>query len=89
VRHDTVGGRAATTVTYRGPAGDVGYTIVDGAPLPEPEGARRVVSAGVPMRVFTKDGATVVTWRRGGHTCILAGRGRDAEARLVAFASWA
>jgi hypothetical protein len=88
-RQDMVGGRSATTVTYRGPAGDVGYTIVDGTPLPEPEGARRVVADGVPMRVFAKDGATVVTWRRDGHTCILAGRGKGAEARLVAFASWA
>jgi hypothetical protein len=89
VRHDTVGGRNATTVTYRGPAGDVGYTIVDGAPLAEPAGARRVTAEGVPMRVFRKDGATIVTWRRGGHTCILAGRGRGAEARLVQLATWA
>jgi hypothetical protein len=89
VRHDTVGGRAATTVTYRGPSGDVGYTVVDGAPLPEPDRARRIVAAGVPMRVLRKDGATVVTWRRGGHTCILAGRGAGMEAQLVQFASWA
>jgi hypothetical protein len=89
LRHDTIGGRAATTVTYRGPAGDVGYTIVDGTALPEPDGARSLTAEGVPMRVFRKDGATVVTWRRDGHTCILAGRGAGAEARLVAFATWA
>jgi hypothetical protein len=89
IRHDTIGGRAATTVTYRGPAGDVGYTIVDGAPLPEPGAGRRIVAEGVPMRVFRKDGATVVTWRRDGHTCILAGRGAGAQERLVQFATWA
>ena len=33
-------GRDAKTVVYRGPAGDVGYTIVDGKPLAEPGGAR-------------------------------------------------
>jgi hypothetical protein len=89
MRHDRLSGRDAATVTYHGPRGDIGYTIVDGKPLPEPDGARRVAAAGVTLRVFAKDGATVVTWRRGGHTCILAGRGPGVEAQLVKFATWA
>ena len=88
-RTDTISGRAATTVTYRGPRGDVGYTIVDGKPLPEPQGARHVMSNGLRFAVLSKGDATVVTWRRAGHTCVLAARGKDVEAQLVAFASWA
>jgi hypothetical protein len=88
-RHDTIGGRPATTVTYRGPKGDVGYTIVAGKALPEPHGARIVNSAGVTLSIYRKDGATVVTWRRGGHTCVLAGRGQGVERQLVKFATWA
>jgi hypothetical protein len=88
-RADTISGRAATTVTYRGPRGDVGYTIVDGKPLAEPKGARHVTSNGLRFAVLSKGDATVVTWRRAGHTCVLAGRGQGVEAQLVAFASWA
>lgn len=88
-RRDTIDGRAATTVTYRGPRGDVGYTIVDGEPLPEPDGARHVTVDGVRLAVVRRDGATVVTWRRGGHTCVLASRERGAEPQLIRFATWA
>lgn len=88
-RSDTISGRAATTVTYRGPQGDVGYTIVDGKPLPEPSGARHRTVDGLRLAVVRKGDATVVTWRRDGHTCVLAGRAKGIEARLVAFATWA
>jgi hypothetical protein len=88
-RHDTIDGRDATTVTYRGPMGDVGYTIVDGEPLAQPDGARTVNQAGLKLSVYRKDGATIVTWRRGGHTCVLAGRTKGVERQLVKFATWA
>jgi ferric-dicitrate binding protein FerR (iron transport regulator) len=89
-RRDTLHGRAATTITYRGPQGDVGYTIVDGKPLPEPDGARRVRAGGTTFAVLHRgDGSTVVTWRQGGHTCVLAGRGAGMEGQLVRFAAWA
>jgi len=88
-RHDTLDGRAATTVTYRGPKGDVGYTIVNGKPLPEPDGARTITRAGVKLSIYRRDGATVVTWRRDGHTCVLAGKAKDVEPQLVKFATWA
>jgi hypothetical protein len=87
-RHDTVGGRAATTVTYSGPKGDVGYTIVDGKPLATPDHARHLSRSGVDFAIYMKNGATVVTWQQDGHTCVLAGRGPDVEAQLVKFASW-
>jgi hypothetical protein len=86
-RDDRVDGRAAKTVVYRGPAGDVGYTIVDGKPLAEPGGARIVDRNGLRLAVLRKDGADVVTWRRGGHTCVLASK-RAGVAQLIRFAAW-
>ena len=87
-RRDRIAGRDATTVTYRGPRGDVGYTIVDGKPLDRPSGARRLRAGGVDLTVLRRDGATVVTWERDGHTCVLAGRGAGVERQLIRFASW-
>ncbi|MCW2995871.1 MAG: hypothetical protein JWQ18_3366, partial [Conexibacter sp.] len=89
VRWDTVSGRKATTVVYRGPRGAVGYTIVDGKPLAVPAGARHVLAGGLDLAVVRRDGATVVTWQRDGHTCVLAGRGAGVERQLVKFATWA
>jgi hypothetical protein len=88
-RADRLSGRATRTVTYRGPRGDVGYTIVDGEPLKEPQDARHRTAAGIRLAIFRRGDATVVTWRRGGHTCVLAGRGPGVEAQLVKFATWA
>jgi hypothetical protein len=88
-RRDHLSGRDATTVVYRGPRGDVGYTIVDGKPLDPPSAARHVRAGGVDLSVMRRDGATIVTWQRDGHTCVLAGRGAGVEEQLVRFASWA
>jgi hypothetical protein len=87
-RHDTVGGRAATTVTYSGPKGDVGYTIVDGKPLATPNHARHLTKSGTDYAIYMRNGATVVTWQQDGHTCVLAGRGSDVESQLLKFATW-
>jgi hypothetical protein len=88
-RRDRISGRDATTIVYRGPRGDVGYTIVDGKPLDPPNDARHVRAGGVDLSVLRRDdGATVVTWERDGHTCVLAGRGAGVERQLVRFASW-
>jgi hypothetical protein len=87
-RRDSISGRDAATVVYRGPRGDVGYTIVDGKPLDRPSDARHVRAGGVDLSIVRRDGATVVTWERDGHTCVLAGRGAGVERQLVRFASW-
>jgi hypothetical protein len=87
VRRDRVGGRHMTTVTYRGPRGDVGYTIVGGAPLAVPKGTRTVHRGYEAYTVLRRDGATVVTWREDGHTCVVAGRGATA-AELIRLAAW-
>jgi hypothetical protein len=73
-RSDTIGRRRSQTVAYaRGPV-RVGYTIVDGRPLQAPQGARWANAAGTSVRVMRLDGALVVTWERGRHTCVLASR---------------
>jgi hypothetical protein len=78
-RADTFASRSATTVFYtaRSPSGRtarVGYTILSGDALPLPK-APAVEHRGTRYFVLSDDGATVVTWRRNGHTCILASRG--------------
>ncbi|HEV7753603.1 MAG TPA: hypothetical protein VGO71_18775 [Baekduia sp.] len=88
-RHDRLAGRDAVSVTYRGPKGDVGYTIVDGAPLKEPSGARHISTGGVRLAVVHRGATTLVTWRRDGHTCVLAGHEPGVEQQLVRFATWA
>jgi hypothetical protein len=86
-RNDTLAGRHVRTVLYTAANGArVGYAIAAGDALPLP-GGRVVRRRGVAIRVLAIDGANVVTWRRDGHTCVLAARGVDA-ASLVRFASY-
>lgn len=87
-RTDTLGDRHATTVFYVDRHGRrIAYSIVSGPFLTPPKDARAIVRNGVAMWVATINGATVVTWARDGHTCVLVSR--DVPARtLVALASW-
>jgi hypothetical protein len=86
-RTDALKGHHTTTVVYRGPRGSVGYTIVGGKALPWPKDAKQVRSAGLDLRIYKQDGATVVTWRELGHTCVLASRSLPAS-QLVRMATW-
>jgi hypothetical protein len=75
-RRDRLGGRTVTTVFYVTHGGArIGYAIVAGRPLGEPSAGTVIERGGVRFRVLDTGGATVVTWREGGHTCILAARG--------------
>jgi hypothetical protein len=86
-RSDALGGRNVHTVFYVNKAGTrIGYSIAAGSPL-SATGGQTVERRGVRYRVLRSDGATIVTWLRGGHTCILAGRGVDRDA-LLNLASW-
>jgi hypothetical protein len=85
-RRDRLGGRSITTVFYAAHGGArIGYAIVAGRPLPEPSAGTALNRGGVRFRVLDAAGATIVTWREAGHTCILAARGVDASTmvRLV------
>jgi len=81
-RTDRVAGRTVVTVFYRGRDGRrVGYAIVGGAPIAVPGG--RVVSRGGVLYWLLREGATeLVTWRRAGHTCVIAGHGVSADTLL-------
>jgi hypothetical protein len=86
-RSDRVGGRAVTTVFYSNAEGRrIGYAIASGRAPTTHEGS--VVSRwGVEYRVLSHDGATVVTWQRAGHLCVVGGRGVSAHT-LLGLASW-
>lgn len=72
-RGDTLDGRSVETVFYRSREyARLGYSIVAGSPLSVGAAQRTVESHGVVYSVIRSDGATVVTWRRDGHTCVLA-----------------
>jgi hypothetical protein len=86
-REDGLSGRQAITVYYASGARRVAYTIVSGSALKAPSGARSMSRGGVEFRTFQAGGRTVVTWLRGGHTCVLSGSGvRPAD--LVTLADW-
>ncbi len=86
-RTDTVAGRELRTVFYADAAGRrIGYAIAD-AQLPV-AGGQLVVLRGARLRVLDRGATSVVTWRRDGRTCVLAGRGVPVG-RLLTLASYA
>jgi hypothetical protein len=85
-RVDHINGRLARTVYYDWHARRIAYTIVAASALAQP---RAPVSrlGGTELRTLTLSGRTVVTWRRGGHTCVLSGVGVP-SAELEQLAAW-
>jgi hypothetical protein len=86
-RRDRLHGRTTATVFYEKNGERIGYTIVSGRALKTPASARTTVLNGVTLRSFTHDGRTVVTWLRGGHTCVLAGANVPLPV-LLRLAAW-
>jgi hypothetical protein len=72
-RTDKISGRPTVTVFYRRLGHTVGYTIVTGSPLPV-TGGQTVTRGGVPYTFIGHGPARLVTWVRGNHTCVIAGR---------------
>ena len=86
-RTDTVAGHQLRTVYYADAAGRrIGYAIAD-AQLPV-SGGQVVMRRGAQLRVLDRGATSVVTWRRDGRTCVLAGRGVPVG-RLLTLASYA
>ena len=84
-RHE---GRDVVTVAYRQASGaHVGYAIVGGPPLPVSAGAQVVSRGGLRLAIMRRAGTTIVTWRRGGRTCVLASRDAPVPA-MLAMATW-
>lgn len=83
VRQDRSRGRQVVIVSYAdGGGGRIAYGIVAAPALDVPAAARRVTYRGMHFAVLHSGTATVVTWRRQGHTCILASR-EASQARLL------
>jgi hypothetical protein len=86
-RSDRIDGRSVMTVFYADARGRrIGYAIVSG-PAWATYGGTLKWRAGVPYWLLTHDGAAVVVWPRGGHLCVVSGRGVNART-LLRLAGW-
>jgi anti-sigma factor RsiW len=86
-RTDHRSGRDALTVFYRKDGRTIAYTIVSGDALDRPSDARATKRGGVEYRTFRVNGRTVVTWERGGRTCVLSSPAVP-PSTLVGLADW-
>ncbi|HEY5045783.1 MAG TPA: hypothetical protein VII53_07990 [Solirubrobacteraceae bacterium] len=87
-REDQIDGRTVTTVFYADAAGRrIGYAILAGTPAPRLSGGAVAWRHGVPYRLLSESGASVVLWQRDGHLCVLSGHGVSG-ATLLRLASW-
>jgi anti-sigma factor RsiW len=86
-RADDPSGRDATTVQYGKGARTIAYTIVSGDALDPPEDARTTTRGGVEYRSYREDGRNVVTWERGGRTCVLSSAAVPSS-ELITLADW-
>jgi hypothetical protein len=86
VRRGRVDGRDAVAVFYRKDGRLLGYVIVAGSGLARPSGAEATRIRRVEYRPLRLNGRPAVTWRRGGHTCVLIGQATRWE--LLRLASW-
>jgi hypothetical protein len=86
-RADRLSGRYTDTVFYEKDGHRLGYTIVAGNVLPVPRGATRFARGRTNLQVLDLNGRLVVTWRRGGRTCVLVGSGVARDV-LLELAAW-
>ncbi len=88
MRSDQIAGRTITTVFYADASGRrIGYAIIAGHPAPQINSGAVLWRGGVPYRLLSEDGASVVSWLRDGHLCVVSGRGVS-SATLLRLASW-
>ena len=86
-RQDAPSGRSATTVYYDKSRRTIAYTIVSGDALHPPSDASVTTLGGVEYRSYRDSGRTVVTWKRGGRTCVLSAKAVP-RAELLTLANW-
>jgi hypothetical protein len=86
-REDEIDGRRAVTVFYEKGGRRIGYTILSGDPVDPPDEASTTDREGIALRGLSAGGRVIVTWLRGGHTCVLSGTDVDA-ATLLDLAAW-
>ncbi|TMK97969.1 MAG: hypothetical protein E6G34_09850 [Actinobacteria bacterium] len=81
-RSDRLDGRAVRTVFYSNDRGArIGYAIFAGSP-PRVSGGVTRLHRGLHFRLLNRDGVAVVSWRRGGHLCVMSGIGISAQALM-------
>ncbi len=83
-RRDRIDGRKATIVYYAKGTRRLAYVIVGGSALDRPDATANVVRGGVRYQTLRLNGRPAVTWRRGGHTCVLIGRASAGELLTLA-----
>jgi anti-sigma factor RsiW len=86
VRVDELEGRDMRTVFYERGGKRIAYTIVAGEQLEWPD-VEPTVHDGVKLRPFDEEGREVVTWLRGGQTCVLSGDEVSSDT-LLELAAW-
>jgi anti-sigma factor RsiW len=84
-REDEVDGRLVRTVDYRKGDDEVSYSIVAGDALEEPDGDD-LEAEGTRLRQVGDD--RVVTWRRGGRTCVMEGSSGVSLDTIAELAGW-
>jgi hypothetical protein len=88
-RDDRIKDRSARTVFYDNPKGArAAYTILGGEKIDAPSGARKVIRNGTTLWITQDKGRRIVTWTRGGHTCVLSAPLAVPEQKLLQLASW-
>jgi hypothetical protein len=87
IRSDRLDGRDAKTVFYKNGGKRIGYTIVSGDGIDPPRGSRGSSINGVSLHSTSDGGRRIVTWWRGGRTCVLSGSGVS-DRQLLKLASW-
>ena len=88
-RDDKIEDRPAKTVFYDNPKGvRAAYTILGGDKIDAPSNARKQKSHGTTLWISQDHGRRIVTWTRGGHTCVLSAPLAVPEQKLLELASW-
>jgi hypothetical protein len=87
-RSDQIDGRTVTTVFYADSGGRrIGYAILAGNSVPRIDGGVVAWRGGVAYRLLAENSASIVTWVRDGHLCVVSGHGVS-SATLLRLASW-
>jgi hypothetical protein len=88
-RDDKIEDRSAKTVFYDNPKGvRAAYTILGGDTIDAPSGAYVKTVNGVKLWITKDKGRRIVTWTRGGHTCVLSAPLAVPEDKLLELAAW-
>ena len=82
---DDVDGRLVRTVDYRKGGETVSYSIVAGDALREPDGEDLEAEGTRLRRIGDR---VAVTWRRGGHTCVMTASGGVTLDTVAELAAW-